>query len=57
MGAEAGGFIGGILVAAFLYFMYTKIKESRDRKRDGGSGGSGGGGGKAPGDGRDVHLK
>lgn len=51
---EIGAFIGGVLVAGFIYFLYTKVKESRERKSSGS--GSGGGGGGRDG-GRDVHIK
>ncbi len=34
----AGGFIGGVLLLAFLYFIYTKIRNPGSRKGSGGSG-------------------
>ena len=43
MGAvEFGGFVAGIAVCAFGYFIYTKVKASKAKK----AGGSGGGGGR-----------
>ena len=39
--------IGGLILAAFIYLLYKKIKTSRDKKanRTGSSGGSGSGSG------------
>lgn len=40
------GMVAGVLVVGFLYFLYTRVKKSRNKSS--GSGGGGGGGGKLP---------
>lgn len=42
-----GGFLAGIAIAAFGYFLYTKYRASKDKPPStGGGGGSGGSAGK-----------
>jgi len=35
-------FVGGVVFALFVYFLYTKVKAAQDKKKGGGSGGGGG---------------
>jgi len=42
---DVGSFLAGVLLVAFLGFLYTKVKAAKDRKNSGGSGGGSGGGG------------
>ena len=32
-------FVGGVVFALFVYFLYTKVKAAQDKKKGGGSGG------------------
>lgn len=55
MDAQTGSiFLGGFLLAGFVWFLYTRIKASKEKSgTSGGSGGGGGGGSDKP----PVHRK